>query len=177
MDKKPKPILHKLVFVLLFPLWIWIVLLVLFIVIPFRIVFDFFRGLYLRYLFCTKWKAEGKFILFVYSNSPNWQEYIENNIFPKLQSHVVILNCSRKSEWKKNPTVESKVFKHWGGERDYNPMAVIFPKFGKVRTIRFFQAFKDYKHGKKDLLERQEALLFELFNELKTQFQTFQPMQ
>jgi hypothetical protein len=117
--------------------------------------------------FKSKWEPEGKFILFVYSESPNWQEYIEENIIPKLQPNVVTLNWSSRSEWKDNEPLEAKVLNHWGGDREFNPLAVVFPKKGKVETIRFFKAFKDYKHGNNKLLKQHEDKLFQLVAQLK----------
>ena len=59
-----------------------------------------------------------------------------------------------------NP-LEAKVFKQWAGEREFNPLAIIFSRSGKVKVIRFWQAFRDYKHGNEKLLKEAEASLFE----------------
>jgi hypothetical protein len=128
----------------------------------------FITGKRLGSKFRIKWGPEGKFILFVYSESPNWQEYIEENIIPKLEPNVVTLNWSRRSEWKENEPLEAKVLYHWGGDSEFNPLAVVFPKKGKVETIRFFKAFKDYKHGNSKLLKQQEDNLFQLVARLKS---------
>ena len=137
---------------------------------PFFIVFGiihYITGKQLSKKFKTKWEPEEKFILFVYSESPNWQEYIEKNIIPKLQPNVTTLNWTKRSEWKDDEPLEAKVLKHWGGDREYNPLAVVFPKKGKVETVRFFKAFKDYKHGNDKLLKQQEDNLYQIVARLK----------
>jgi len=52
------------------------------------------------------------------------------------------------------------MFWHWGGPREFNPMAILVPTSGAVRTIRFWQAFRDYKHGKIGALEQKANELF-----------------
>jgi len=39
-------------------------------------------------------------------------------------------------------------------------MAIIFVSGWKVQTIRFYQAFKDFKHGKSKLLREKEEELY-----------------
>jgi hypothetical protein len=71
---------------------IWVVLspliaLVIAVALPFFAaygVFNLCRGFWLRTSFRRKWGPEGKSILFVYSESPNWQAYIERELLPKL---------------------------------------------------------------------------------------------
>jgi hypothetical protein len=38
-------------------------------------------------------------VLFVYSNSPNWQEYIEQQILPRLPANTAIMNWSERKKW------------------------------------------------------------------------------
>jgi hypothetical protein len=133
----------------------------LLIALPFLIPYGtwrFTKGIYLSYRFRAKWRAEGRFILFVYSEGRIWHDYIEHDLLPRLQPNVVTLNWSKRAEWKKNPTLETKVFEHWRGQREYNPMAIIFMRFGRVKRIRFYRAFK----GNKDLLRQQEEMLLRL---------------
>ena len=40
------------------------------------------------------WGTLGRRVLFVYSNSPVWQEYIEQNVLPRLPETAVVLNWS-----------------------------------------------------------------------------------
>lgn len=129
------------------------------------------KHLWLMCLVKIRWLPMGKSVLFVYSNSPHWKEYIEQNILPKIAAKAVVLNWSEKNTWDWR-SLEVKIFKHWSqaqlyklkgklkwsGE-DYNPMAIVFSKKGS-KVIRFWKAFKDYKHGKEKLLRDMEAELF-----------------
>ena len=45
------------------------------------------------------------------------------------------------------------------GDREFNPLAIVFPERGLVQVIRFWQAFRDYKHGKERALRAAEAEL------------------
>ncbi len=130
-------------------------------------VFNFCKGCWLRMRFQIKWGSKGKNTLFVYSESPNWKDYIEREIIPKLSPYAVSLNYSRCAEWKHKKPLEAKIWKHWGGAREFNPMAVVIPDRGKVKTVRFHQAFRDYKHGKDHLLRQKEAELYNLISQNK----------
>lgn len=132
---------------------------------PFAAIYVVFRrgkGRWLRMRFLRKWKSDGKRILFVYSDSPNWQIYIEREILPKLSPRAVPLNYSRRAEWKDKRPLEARIWLHWCGDRDFNPMAIVFPDRGKARTVRFLQAFRKYKHGDDRLLRQKENELFDL---------------
>lgn len=118
------------------------------------------RRLWLNTRFRIKWGKKDKHILFIYSESPNWQQYIETNIVPRINQKAVLLNWSKRSEWKTNKPLEAKVLEHWGSEREFNPLAIVFMPRGMVKVIRFHKAFKDYKHGKEALLKRKEKELY-----------------
>ena len=111
--------------------------------------------------FRHKWQPQGKHILFVYSESPNWEAYIQESIAPVIEEKTVFLNWSQRSEWKTNKPLEAKILSRWGGGSEFNPMAILFLPHGKVKMIRFYQAFKEFKHGKPALLKQQESELFE----------------
>ncbi len=121
-----------------------------------------FNGLWLNYKFRNRWCSEGKHILFIYSESPTWQEYIESKIVPSIEKKAVFLNWSERSEWKQKMPLEAKALFHWGGSSEFNPMAIIFIPNAKwkVNTIRFHKAFKDYKRGKNQLLIEKESELY-----------------
>ena len=138
-------------------------LLLVIVVLPFLILYGVWwliDGLWLNYRFRSRYASDGKYILFVYSESPNWQEYIEENIIPCIKTKAVLLNWSKRSEWKKRKPLEAKALLHWGGDSEFNPMAIIFVSGWKVQTIRFYQAFKDFKHGKSKLLREKEEELY-----------------
>src|SRR5262245_15387650 len=92
----------------------------------------------------------GPLVLFVYSNSPVWQGYIEDHILPKLPRGSLILNWSERRRWRWSVSVAA--FRFFGGRREFNPLAVVVRPFRWGRTFRFWRAFRDAKHGKPDAL-------------------------
>jgi len=71
--------------------------------------------------FKFKWAKKGKNILFIHSNSPNWQQYLEENIIPKIDKKAVLLNWSERSKWEKKKPLEAKLLSHFGGYYEFNP--------------------------------------------------------
>ena len=105
------------------------------------------------------WCIRGKNVLFVYSNSPNWQEYIEQNIIPKLPQDSVILNWSERKKWRRF-SLPVMAFHFVAGGREFNPIAIVFRPFRLSKTFRFWQPFKDFKHGNQKPLHKLEDELF-----------------
>lgn len=131
------------------------------------IVFPFLAGEYvvgklrlarLRRRFRKRW--QGKAGLLVYSNSPHWQAYIEERWLPRLEERLVVLNWSARQEWPRRHPLEAELVRRYLGQTEYNPAAVLIPVKGKVRVIRFWQAFRDYRHGRDRALRAAEAELF-----------------
>ena len=50
----------------------------------------------------------------------------------------------------------------FGGWREFNPLAVVFRPFRRTRTFRFWQPFRDFKHGHPEALHRMESEFFGL---------------
>jgi hypothetical protein len=138
-------------------------------IIPAGLLIRWIKGKWLRHKFEFKWGQHGKRFLLVYSESPNWQQHIEEKWIPKLKERAVFLNWSHRSEWLQtwNIPIEVKIFWHWGGYREFNPMAIYFPKKGKIKIIRFWKAFKDFKHGKEAVLSKTEREMFDIIDELE----------
>jgi hypothetical protein len=136
--------------------------------------------------FLRRWP--GKRGILVYSNSPNWGQYIEQNWLPRIGTKFVLLNWSERSRWAVERSFEARVFRRFAGDREFNPLAIVFlqrvpgatirawlnsiqqrellgvlaPDRHNTAVIRFFQAFRDFKHGKDHLLRTREAELFSL---------------
>ena len=91
-------------------------------------------------------------VLFVYSDSPNWKEHIESNILPKLPPNTVVLNWSHRRSWPKF-NLSVILFRCFAGEREFNPIALVFERFDLVERYRFWQPFRD-------ALQMLEARLF-----------------
>ncbi|MBI1977012.1 MAG: hypothetical protein HYS56_05840 [Candidatus Omnitrophica bacterium] len=124
-------------------------------------------GVWLGRQFKKKWYPRGKAALFIHSNSPNWDDYIRENMFPKIEKDIVCLNWSERNSWLKEDRLESRIFRYWGGGKEFNPLAIVFPPKGKVNVIRFWQGFKDFKHGKDRLLRNAEDEFFRAITEAK----------
>jgi len=117
--------------------------------------------------FRSKWLSDGRFVLFVHSDSPIWKDELSRRLFPKIERHTVFLNWSQRSHWKHGTPLEAKLLRHWGGIRDFNPMAIIIPPRGRVRCVRFYKAFRDFKHGNRLALESAEQELLAHIDEAR----------
>jgi hypothetical protein len=104
------------------------------------------------------WCIRGRDILFVYSDSPIWHDYIEQHVLPHLGERAVVLNWSRRRGWRFS--LARAAVHHFGGWREFNPMAVVFRPFRRTRTFRFWQPFRDFKHGRPEALHRMESEFF-----------------
>jgi hypothetical protein len=99
------------------------------------------------------WVPRGKDILFVYSDSPVWHEYMTSQILPLVEERAVVLNWSERKKWKKW-SLAVQVFHSFGGGYEFNPLILLFHPFRHVRQFRFWSAFKDCKRGYTGPLER-----------------------
>lgn len=152
---------------------------------------DDYRSPALRREFLRRWP--GRRGIIVYSSSPNWQTYIETHWLPALADQAVILNWSERATWAERHPFEQRVFRRYGGEREFNPLAIIFrprrrfatlrawldgirrldpsgmfaPNARDTEVVRFYQAFRDYRHGKDRLLRAKETAMFEAFGRAK----------
>jgi hypothetical protein len=162
-------ILFVLLFILLFPLILLIA--VIFVILWLRVRYVQRPRLLRRVK--KEWLPQSKFILFVYSDNELWKNYAEKNIIPKIASHSVILNWSRRKDWISSNSLEARLFRNlqWGkewiwrrnvrmGGQDYNHMAIIFKPWNKPKTISFWKAFKDYKFEKYEKLKAAEQELY-----------------
>lgn len=128
--------------------------------------------------------------LLIYSNSPNWQAYIEQEWIPRLEGRLVVLNWSERARWREDFPLESRIFRQLG-DREFNPAAIIFrpptpgrrfrrwlraireldalkmlaPYESSSDIVRFFQPFRDYKHGRDHTLRAAERTLWTLLGD------------
>ena len=94
--------------------------------------------------------------LFVYSDSPNWKEYVEANIVPKLPANTVVLNWSNRAKWPKF-SLPVMLFRAFAGDREFNPIGLVFERLDVVEPYRFWQPFRDAKHGRAEALQLVET--------------------
>jgi len=144
----------------------------------------------LRREFARQWGSTGARGLLVYSNSPHWQQYVEEQWLPRVGNRLVVVNWSARATWAREHPLEARIFRRFAGPREFNPLAVIFLPRGRhatfrrwiqairtrdiagmlapsprdVRVIRFWQPFRDFKHGKERALRVAEAELFAAIN-------------
>jgi hypothetical protein len=120
----------------------------------------YLTGIALLYVVVWSWwigRARRR-VLFVYSDSPNWKQYIEDRILPRLPANAVVLNWSQHAQWSR-VSLAVVLFKAFSSERDFNPIALVFGRFARVEHVRFRRAFRDAKHGKGESLRAAEAEL------------------
>jgi len=139
--------------VVLSPLWIPLLLLWL--------VFYVLASACIHLAVLLLWLPRDKHILFVYSDSPIWHDYIEEHILPVIREQAVVLNWSQRNSRSWRPWLAVVAFIHFGGWRDFNPMAVVFRPFRRGKAFRFLPAFRDYKHGKPEKLLAMQREFFE----------------
>jgi hypothetical protein len=106
------------------------------------------------------WGPLGRRVLFVYSNSPVWQDYIEQNMLPRLPETAVVLNWSERRKWNRW-TLGYLAFCFFGGGREFNPLAIVVQPLRRAKCFRFWKAFRDFKHGNLQALAKVEGEFFE----------------
>ena len=111
------------------------------------------------------WCARGRNVLFVYSDSSIWKEHIESEVIPQLADRAIILNWSRRKEWRFS--IATLVFQHFAGSKEFNPMAIVFRPFRSRVEFRFWKPFQAWKKNKRDELNAMERSLFELSGRLR----------
>lgn len=145
--------LVAVVFVVLLP----VVLAVLFALVVYWVL----SAVVYRILVEVQWARHGRRILLVTSDSPVWHDYIEEHWLPRLDKNAIVLNWSERATWDDH-SLAVRIFRHSGGDRNFNPMVMVFPPFRKSQSIGFFYAFRDWKHGKTTALKEAEAEMFDL---------------
>lgn len=120
-------------------------------------------GMLLHVVVWCWWCPRGRDMLFVYSNSPIWQEYVQQQLLPPLETRAVVLNWSERRNWR--PSLAVWAFRYFGGSRAYNPIAIVFRPLRRTRTFRFYEPFHDLKHGKPERVERMTSELFAAIGE------------
>jgi hypothetical protein len=96
-------------------------------------------------------------MLLVYSDSPIWQDYIRQNVLPKIEHRAFLLNWSERHHWLAKRSLPALVFKHFiGTHREFNPSAIVFRPFHLHRTFRFWKPFQDWKRGNPATLQKIE---------------------
>lgn len=122
--------------------------------------------LYLIYAICLRlvlwgwWSARGLDVLFIYSDSPIWRDYLEQHVLPHLRHRALVLNWSERKHWRLS--LATIAFRHFGGRYEFNPMAVVVRPFRRTRTFRFWKPFRALKKGNLQPLQQMQKDFFQL---------------
>jgi hypothetical protein len=123
-------------------------------------------ALFLLSMVWLTWCPRRRYALVVYSSSPVWQEYFETQVIPRLGERAVVLNWSERRRWPLSlPVILFRVF---GGTRDFNPIAIVFEPLQWPRRFRFYKAFRSFKHGRPEEVERLRQEFFRLLDTAST---------
>jgi hypothetical protein len=121
-------------------------------------------GLFLHLAIWCCWCLRGRYVLLVYSDSPIWQGYVEEEVLPRLGESAVVLNWSERGRWRQ--TLAVLAFRYFGGHREFNPLAVVFQPFRIARQFRFYRPFREFKQGRPEAVEKMKRELFDLVDEI-----------
>ena len=111
------------------------------------------------------WLSRGRDILFVYSDSPHWKDYIEEEILPRVKSRSIVLNWSERRNWIGRFSLATMLFRHFGGHKEFNPIAIHFRFMRIHNTYRFWEPIRRWR--KKNDRQELDALLNRFYQETK----------
>ena len=58
----------------------------------------------------------------------------------------MLLNWSERRNWQ-TWSLRVRVFRAFGGQREFNPLVILFRPFSRARLFRFWLPFQDWKRG------------------------------
>jgi hypothetical protein len=109
------------------------------------------------------WMPRGKRALVIYSDSTIWAEYFRSEIIPALCNKALVLNWSHRKRW--SPlSLKVRVFRSFSGEREFNPMVMVFYPFRGVKRFGFYGPFQDWKKGNIEPVETMKGNLLDALN-------------
>ena len=109
---------------------------------------------------------DNKFVLLAYTNNPKWVPFIFDRIVPRIGDACVMVDRSN-AQWKEHYPLEASVINHWGGYREHNPLAVVFPHDGRPRVFRMYKAFQELQRGKPQQIEEVTKRLIDAVDECR----------
>jgi hypothetical protein len=115
-------------------------------------------GVLLHMAIWCVWCTRGRDVLLVYSNSPSWQAYFEEQLIPRLGRRAVVLNWSQRRLW--HLSLAAATFRFFGGSREFNPLAIVFRPFRLARSFRYYKPFREFQHGKTEAVDELTEQLF-----------------
>jgi hypothetical protein len=79
-----------------------------------------------------------------------------------LGRRAIILNWSQRRLW--HHTLAVAVFRFFGGNREFNPLAIVFRPFRLAKSFRYYKPFRELKHGKPEAVDDLTDQLFALLD-------------
>jgi len=146
------------------PWWALPLLIVLLPVVVVAVLFWLISALLLLSVVWLTWCPRRRYALVVYSSSPVWQEYFETQVISRLGERAVVLNWSERKRWTLSLPV--MLFRVFGGPREFNPIAIVFQPLVWPRTFRFYKAFRSFKHGRPEEVDKLRLEFFRLLDTL-----------
>ena len=146
------------------PWWGWPLLIVLLPLVVIAVLLWLISASLLLLVVWLTWCPRRRYALVVYSSSPIWQEYFETQVISRLGERAVVLNWSERKRW--TLSLSAILFRVFAGTRDFNPIAIVFQPLLWPRRFRFFQAFRSFKHGRPEDVERLRLEFFRLLDTL-----------
>jgi hypothetical protein len=144
-------ILILLLFAVLMPVWLPLLLAILLPVALYKL--TLYLGIWLL------WLPRGKNVLFVSSNSPIWHDFMVEQVLPLVSERAAVLNWSERKSWPRW-SLAVRAFYSFAGEKAFNPIVIVFRPFRFAKKFRFWPAFKCWKRGNKEPVERLRQDLF-----------------
>jgi hypothetical protein len=92
----------------------------------------------------TLWLPRGKDDFYMSSDSPNWHDYMEQNVWPLVADRAVRLNWSERNDWK-SFSLATKVARQYARGSNFNPLVVVFRPLRTRQEFRFYYAFRRLK--------------------------------
>src|SRR5215510_7689530 len=134
------------------PWLMWPLLVVLLPLVVVVVTVWFLAAISLLLVVWTTWCPHGRYALVVYSNSPIWQQYFEQRVLPEIGDRAVTLNWSDRKSWRFS--LSRALFRMFAGSEEFNPIVIVFQPWRWPRRFRFFRAFRDFKHGRPEIVEQ-----------------------
>tara|TARA_R110002072_G_scaffold20841_7_gene75247 strand:+ start:3729 stop:4193 length:465 start_codon:yes stop_codon:yes gene_type:complete len=113
-------------------------------------IYSILLKVYIRIRLWVEW-PKGTYVLFAYSESENWSDYIEENILPRIAAHSRVINRTIDQNWKQKYRREKQAIEYWAS-LNINPVAIVFRAWRPATVIPFYEAFRDLKHGKENAI-------------------------
>ncbi|MCH8147469.1 MAG: hypothetical protein IH987_05670 [Planctomycetes bacterium] len=122
------------------------------------------EGILLLFIAWWRWRGTGIRGVLVYADSPFSKPFIEENWLPRFLDRVVVLNWSKRNEWKKSLPV--RLFRRFGAISQIDnlcPMLIQLRGLRYPHVYRYRYAFRDAKHENFEALNRLERQMFAQF--------------